>query len=600
MNDQIEEIKSKIDIVSFISEYIELKKAGRNYKALCPFHSEKTPSFMVSPELQIFKCFGCGEGGDVISFLQKYEGMEFYEALKFLAERTGVKLKLVRGKLEGVKEKLYQINKDAQYLYSWVLLNHSVGKETLNYLLTRRGLTLETIKTFGLGFSPENPFFLKKYLVDKKKYSVKDLELVGLVIPKGNLFIDRFRGRVIFPLHDHRGNIVGFSGRILPKDENKDLAKYINTPETPIYHKSKVLYGLNMNYLDIKKQKECLIVEGELDCLSCWQVGIKNIVAVKGSSLTEEQIRILSRFAERLIFAFDRDWAGDQAARRGVEIVEKYGLEVRAIDIFPYKDPDEAAHKDPKGLLKSIKNSVLAWEFIINQIFRKYKSKEGLEKEKISKEVVPVISRIDDKIVQAHYASLVARSLSVPLEAVLAEVEKFEEKKEEGIISESQKDKALEKTRREILEERLLSIAFKLDSRILVKKKIFTLITTHLCLRIVVQLKEFLKKNKSFDPSIFASSLPKELSNSFIEMLLKQLPGIEEETSPRLEKELSLITRELEILNLKEKIKEVGEMIKKLEAKKDKTRLINKEKQFLSLVKKLSELEGKNFKGIIL
>src|SRR3989344_5484985 len=231
MADQIEEIKQKVDIATIIGEFISLKKAGSNFKALCPFHSEKTPSFMVSSELQIFKCFGCGESGDVISFLQKYDGMEFYEALKYLADKVGVKLEPFGKSDSGSKDKLYQVNSLISRFYHYILLNHTVGKVALNYLLKERGLTKNTIETFNLGYSPDHPIAFKKYLVEKKGVTLRELQEVGVVYQKEGRLYDRFRGRIIFPLLDHRGNNIGFAGRILPQDKNKDIAKYINTPE---------------------------------------------------------------------------------------------------------------------------------------------------------------------------------------------------------------------------------------------------------------------------------------------------------------------------------------------------------------------------------
>jgi len=241
MDDQVEEVKTKVDLVGLIGERIQLKKAGKNYKGLCPFHSEKTPSFMVSPDLQIYKCFGCNESGDAFSFLEKYEGMEFPEALKFLAQKVGVKLKPFGGGQKGFKERFYEINQLANKFYSYILLNHTIGKKALDYLLTDRGLKLNTIKTFSIGYSPDRPLAMKGFIIDKHKVQASELEKSGLVYSKGSQLFDRFRGRIVFPLYDHRDNICGFSGRLTPELEGRDLAKYINTPETPIYSKSKIL-----------------------------------------------------------------------------------------------------------------------------------------------------------------------------------------------------------------------------------------------------------------------------------------------------------------------------------------------------------------------
>ena len=394
MADQVEEVKSKTDIVAIIGERIELKKAGRNYKALCPFHGEKTASFMVSSELQIFKCFGCGESGDVFSFLDKYEGMEFGEAMKYLADRAGVKLAPFKGSASSEKTRLYEINSLTNRFYNYMLLNHTSGKSALSYLLGERGLKLSTIKEFQLGFAPDNPFALKSFLVDKKKHDPRDVERAGVGYFRDGGFVDRLRGRVIFPLFDHRGNCVGFAGRILPSMEGRDLAKYVNTPETPVYHKGSLLYGLNMTKPNIKKKGIAIVVEGELDAMSSWQAGIKNVVALKGSAMTEDQVRLLSRFARKAILALDSDFAGDTAARKGIEVAEKAGLEVKVTKLGRFKDPDEAARKAPEEYKKDLINSVGVWDFVIDSVFSRQDAKSASGKAKISREIIPVLMSI--------------------------------------------------------------------------------------------------------------------------------------------------------------------------------------------------------------
>ena len=239
---QIEEVKNKVDIVALISEYIEVKKAGRNYKANCPFHGEKTPSFMITPELQMYKCFGCSKSGDCFTFLEEHEGMEFGEALKYLAEKVGVKLIFNNQNETSEKEKILKINKEVFNFYKFALTKHPKSKKVYEYLTKDRGLSDESIKTFNIGYSPEDFNLLSNYLVKNKIQNINELQKYGILVGRG---IDRFRGRVIFPLFDHKDNIVGFAGRILPWQDQKQ-AKYINSPDTPLYHKSKVLYGLNI------------------------------------------------------------------------------------------------------------------------------------------------------------------------------------------------------------------------------------------------------------------------------------------------------------------------------------------------------------------
>lgn len=591
MRDQVAEVKSKTDIISILSDYIDLKKSGRNFKALCPFHSEKTPSFMVSQELQIYKCFGCGEGGDVFDFLQKYEGMDFYESLKFLADRVNIKLKPISGADKGEKEFLYEINQLAFRFYQYLLTDHPVGKFALEYLIKDRQLKTSVIKTFGLGFSPDQPFALKKYLVDKKKIPVNDLVRAGLVFTKNGLAFDRFRGRVIFPLHDARGNILGFAGRILPSEQNKDLAKYINSPETPAYHKSSVLYGLNITKKDIQKQKSAVIVEGELDMISSWQAGVKNIVAIKGSALTQEQIKLLSRYADSITLALDADAAGDAAARRGIQIAEKEGLEIKVAKLGDYKDPDELARKDPDRLLSYIQKAVGVWDFLIDSTFVRFSGKTGLDKAKLSKELTPVLASISDTIVRSHYTQIVARRLGVSLEAVNQQIVKSVSAPTTTVKVEEVLIKKEPKSVREIKEERLLAVAFRYDSKILLDKDISTLISSPLAKRILQELVSFMLENKEFDPSLFASKLPKELLVGFTTLVLKEIGDLENASPEMLLNEIKVLTKDLQKIKLEEDRREISDKLKIAEEKGDKTLLQKLEENYNQINKELFKLE---------
>ena len=594
MRDQVEEVKAKTDIVAVLSEYIDVKKAGRNYKALCPFHSEKTPSFMISQELQIYKCFGCGEGGDVFDFLQKYEGMDFYESLKHLAEKAGIILKSLSSGQKGEKEKIYEINQEAYRFYHYLLTQHPVGKIALSYLVKDRDLKLQTINTFGLGYSPDKPFALKKYLSDRKKFPVSDLVTAGLVFMKGDLAFDRFRGRVIFPLHDHRGNILGFAGRILPSERAKDLAKYINSPETPVYHKSNVLYGLNIAKKDIQKSKTAVIVEGELDMISCWQVGVKNVASIKGSALTQEQVKLLGRYAQSVVLALDADVAGDTAARRGIQIAEKEGLEIKVAKLGEYKDPDELARKDPEKLTSYIEKAVGVWDYLIDSSFARLKGETGLDKAKLSKELVPMLSSIGDNIVRSHYAQIVARRLGVSIDAVSEQIAKQlsygtneTPKVEESLI------KKEPKSIRELTEERFLAVAFKYNPNILLESEVKDLIKTPLAKRIFDEFILFMKKNKNFDPSLFAGALPKELVEGFTSLVLKEIAELKDDVPESYDKEIKLIRNSLAVNNVKEKGKKLTEKLISAEKAGDKRKLKKGQEEFNKFTLELKKLEEK-------
>ena len=590
MDNQVQEIKLKTDIAAIIGERIELKKAGRNYKASCPFHGEKSASFMVSPELQIFKCFGCGESGDVYSFLEKYEGMDFPEALKYLAERAGVKLTKQKFGESGEREKLIEINTQTLKFYNYLLTTHPLGKPALEYLLKERGLTLETINEFQIGYSPENSLLLKKFLVDKKRFTVSEVERAGIAVVRGQNIYDRFNGRVIFPLYDHRGNPIGFAGRVLPWDK-RDTGKYINSPETPIYHKSSVLFGLNITRQFVKKKKVAIVVEGELDLISSYQAGIKNVVAIKGSALTEDQVRLLSRFAPKFILALDADFAGDAAARRGITVAENSGIEVKVAKLTKYKDPDEAARGDIDSYKKDLIHAESVWDFLIDSVFSRFKALTGEGKAKISKELIPIINGIEDKIVQSHYANLVAEKLGVPLEAVSAQLNKVSgtETKStnsvpEVVVSISEK---IVLGRYDLLEERLLSLSFQSDPGILLSKELEGLIVNPLNKKILIELKSFLTEGKTFEAQEFGASLPKELFDGFSKMIFGE--NLELTDKPEeLKKELDLVQKELKILSIKANLKVLTIKMKELEKIGDKDGLLTVQNQYNKLVKNLA------------
>ncbi|OGM14762.1 DNA primase [Candidatus Woesebacteria bacterium RIFCSPLOWO2_01_FULL_39_23] len=590
MADQVEEIKQKADIVSVVAERIELKKAGRNYKAVCPFHSEKTPSFMVSPELQIYKCFGCGAAGDVISFLEKYEGMDFYEALKYLADKTGVKLIASDFGESREKDNFFALNKLAARFYNYILLSHPSAKSALDYLVNSRFLDKPTIETFQIGYAPENPNYFKNFFITKKGYKSSELEAVGLSYGRGSFVQDRFAGRITFPLLDHRGNVVGFSGRLLPSVEKKDVGKYINTPETMLYHKSNLLYGLNLTKKDIKEKDQAIVVEGELDVISPWRKGIKNIVAIKGSSLTLEQAKLISRFSNNIVLALDSDSAGNLAARRGIEIAEVAGLRVRVAALTKYKDPDEAAVKDINSFKKVIASSVSIWDFIIDLSFSKHTGSGGEAKAEISRELIPVLAKIEDEIVQAHYVSEVARRLNVPDEAVFRQVTKAKESQDIGFSQVTPLE--TEKTeRREILEEKLLALFFLKGKKFSGIKDDKKLIKTPLITRIIEEFEKFTKTYDKYSLGAFSKFLPDELRERFSDSILKTSLENEDVVPDKIIKELELIRKEIKLLNFREEQEELLRQIKEYERLGQHAKVKEGEIHLNEILKKRSEFD---------
>lgn len=423
--DQVEEVKNKVDLIEVISSYVPLKKMGRNMGGLCPFHGEKTPSFMISPERQAWKCFGCGEGGDVFTFLEKIEGWDFKETLEELAKRAGVKL-VKQGPTEGgrVREKLLAINALAEKFYSHILDKHPAGETGRKYL-EKRGIEPTLWQKFGLGYVPDKWDSILTFLT-KRGYSFGEVATSGLIIgreqgARNTSYYDRFRGRIMFPLKDARGAILGFSGRVVGESRE---AKYINSPETPIYIKGNLLFGLDVARSAIREKNEAVLVEGEFDVLSAHYAGVLNVVATKGTALTDKQVAILSRLCENVVLCFDQDLAGDAAARRGIELLDIAGVNVKVVEIKGAKDPDEFAKSDPKGFKDAISHASNIYDYFIDSAIERNGDKTAEAKRKIGREVLPVISKISDDLMRAHYVGKLAERLELETSMIADAVSK--------------------------------------------------------------------------------------------------------------------------------------------------------------------------------
>lgn len=436
--DQIEEVKRKIDIVELVSSYLPLQKSGKNYKALCPFHSEKTPSFMVSPQLQIFKCFGCGEGGDAIAFYGKMEGVPFGEALKEMAKRAGVKLlRRQESPEEQQREKLYEINRLAADFFHFILTGHRVGEKAREFL-RRRGVDKSTIEDFNLGYSPSSWESLGRFIL-KKGYSMTDLLQSGLAARKegGRGYFDFFRGRVMFPLRSPLGKVTGFAGRTLGADEPKDGStasnlvsdqgpKYINTVETPVFEKRRFLFNLDLAKQTIKKERAAILVEGEMDAIILFAKGIKNVVATKGTALSGEQLSSLARFAQRLLICFDRDAAGLEATKKGLFLAQSIGFEVRAVLLPEGKDPDEAVLANPAGFKKMLAAAPPVFDFYLDSALSRFDPATPAGKKSISAEVLPFLKSLANEVEKAAYLAQLAEKLGLEEEVLWKQLEKEE------------------------------------------------------------------------------------------------------------------------------------------------------------------------------
>ncbi|MFZ1721986.1 MAG: DNA primase, partial [Microgenomates group bacterium] len=424
---QIQEVKDATDIVTVIGERLTLQRAGTYYKANCPFHSERSPSFFVNETIQRYKCYGCGEHGDVFEFLEKYEGLSFYETLKFLAEKAGITLKeQSRTKEDELRDEvLTALNLSKEY-YHYLLVTHDVGIKAREYL-KKRGISMTMIKHFGLGFSMDSWDGLLTYLQKKKKISHQVLLAAGLVITgKTNRSYDRFRGRIMFPLKNHRGQVVGFSGRTLESDPKE--AKYINSPETLVYHKSALLFGYSEQLQEIRKSKTMIVVEGEFDVISSVQAHVPNIVAIKGSAFTKEQARLIARLVETVYLSLDTDAAGVKATKQALQVLKPYEIDVRVIRIPDGKDPDELARNHPKEWREAAKRSISVYEFLLESALKQHDETTPEGKRAIMKEIAPYISDITHAVEREHYISLLSQALKVKQDIIRSDVAMYSAK----------------------------------------------------------------------------------------------------------------------------------------------------------------------------
>ncbi|PJC79799.1 DNA primase [Candidatus Shapirobacteria bacterium CG_4_8_14_3_um_filter_35_11] len=482
MESQVEEIKKKLDIVDVINRMLPLKKRGRHYVANCPFHQEKTPSFTVSPEMQIFKCFGCGKGGDVFTFYEEFNHVDFREALEELAKIAGIKLKnsFDEGQNKN-KKRILEINNEVAKFYHYMLVKHPLGAVAKKYVMDR-GISDETIKLFGIGYSPEQVSLIANYL-KKKGFFDSELIMTGTFgnSSYSNRLYDRFMGRLVFPLVDFRGQILGFSGRVLPGANPAVVgqkAKYINSPETEIYHKSQMVFGLNLAKEAIRQDSTVIVVEGEFDMISPYQAGIKNVVAVKGTAFTEEQLQLLRRYAETLVLALDADFAGNHAAIRSIELAEKLDFDIKVVDLLgKFKDPDEAVRDNPEWFKKRVEEAISIWDFIINSAVNTF----GLENNKGKKEILnmalPFISRIKSEVIRSDYLHRLATIIGSDVESVKKEMERkisnfqFPISNRE-MIKTILVEKEPERDKRDEAEERLMTLIMGAKNKLKVAKRV--------------------------------------------------------------------------------------------------------------------------------
>lgn len=408
----IEEIKQRLDIAEVVRGYVNLKKSGANEFGLCPFHQEKTPSFSVNSGLGIYKCFGCNEAGDVISFLQKIEGLTFPEALKLAAEKAGVRIAnnfSMQDSDEYKAQKLVlEVNELAAKFFHYILVNHKVGERAREYLRKRK-ISKKSVEKFRLGYAPNQWSALKSFL---NKHDCKDKFLIesGLLVERNNNVYDKFRGRIIFPLINEKGSIAGFAGRII--DENSKGPKYLNSPETKTFNKSTFLFGFYQGKNQIRTEKSCILVEGPTDVIMSNQIGISNICAPQGTSLTPSQLQLLKRYAQTLLICFDQDEAGQRALKRAIELAGN-NFDIKVIDLGEIKDADEYIRKNGKKWQDRISSASRIVDYFLKKSLEKYNVKTIEGKLQIAGELLPIIAALKNKIEKDHYIKELALYLNV-------------------------------------------------------------------------------------------------------------------------------------------------------------------------------------------
>jgi DNA primase len=457
MSSQVEQIKEKLGIVDVVSQYLKLEKAGSNFRARCPFHNEKTPSFFVSPTRNSYYCFGCNAKGDIFSFVEQFEGLDFVGALRVLGEKAGVKIVFENKQAQDEKSRLYSVMEKATVFFEEGLKNNT---EVQKYL-KERGLREKTMIDWRIGYIGDLWSSLYDHL--KKTYSEQEIEKVGLIKKKeGSVeHYDRFRGRIMFPIFDNSGRVIAFSGRIFKDDEKS--AKYINSPETILFSKSKILYGLDKAKFTIRKLNFSIVVEGQMDLLMSHQAGFINTVALSGTALSREHIELLKRLSSNIVFAFDSDKAGIASSGRSAISGLESGMDVKVAHLNRGEDPADVIKKDKKEWKKAIRDAKHIVEFSLNILLETISDKRKLLL-KASETVLPYIAIIQNRIDQEHFVSIFAHKLGLSESSVYEELSKVKSNRtqynQENILIVNKKEEKVlsNKNKKDTIEKKLISI----------------------------------------------------------------------------------------------------------------------------------------------
>jgi DNA primase len=572
MDSQIEEIKNKLNIVDVIGTYVKLSKTGVNYRGVCPFHSEKGPSFFVSPARQMWHCFGCGAGSSIFDFIMKIEGIEFGDALKILANKAGIELKRENPQLTSDRKRLYEICDLACSFFEKQLQASEWGGKAKDYLL-KRGIKEETINKWRLGYSPDTWQGLSDFLVGRG-YARDEIVKAGLAVQseKGNNPYDRFRGRIIFPIFDLNSQVIGFGARIFKEADKKETAKYINTPQTMLYDKSNILYGINNAKLSIRKKNHCVLTEGYTDAIMCHQAGFENTVAVSGTALTPRHLNILKRYSDNLLLAFDMDLAGDTATKRGINLAESQGFNIKIIDTYSgAKDPAEIILENPQNWEDSLKNARTIMDYYFDSAFNKIDKQTPEGKKEIGKIILPAIKRLQNKIEQSYWAQKLSEKLGIKEEAILEElksikIENINQQASDGKTALITSNNLTSEGRKKLLEDKIISLIFKDPENLnLIEDSHHNLFCE--------KTKNFIENIKKIKPeegvnlkASFADFSQKEEYKDFLNTIaLRAEVDFQEDGSD----EIQLCILQLKDINTRERRSKISQELKKAEQEKD-------------------------------
>ncbi len=584
MSNEVEQIKDRLSVAEIVGEYIKLEKSGVNYKALCPFHNEKTPSFIVNTERNFWYCFGCQEGGDVFSFVQKMEGLDFREALEKLAERANVELPKYTPQNKEEKNKKQTVLDILQLttrIYQQQLIKNKKSLEILRYL-KERGFTKEVIRDFKIGYAPDSWRAITNYLIVKKRFIPADVVQAGLAIHKDGTnrqdvqnYYDRFRDRVMFPIIDISGKTIGYSARIAPGGDETS-AKYINSPQSIVYDKSKVLYGLYQARQAIRQNGYAIIVEGNADVVLSHSIGVKNVVAVSGTALTDAQVKILKRYTNKVMLNFDMDGAGQKATRKSIQVCLQNDLQVKVILLDKkYKDVGDIVAEQPDDWKKFIQKAVPIMEYYFQTFFAEYNVEDIQDRKIIIKKLLKVIKNIADPIEQSYWLKKLSLRTQTDEDLLTNELERVKLNSREMSLSarsfenkntvrknNQQKKEKKKKSRSVVLQQRLLGLLAKFREEL---KEVAN----------EISLDSFTKQE---DKDIFQklqngenlNELENRLNGYIAQVLYqyKEDSGVDEVDINPL-KEWKVVVRELNKLKQQEKLKQIELDLKRAEENGD-------------------------------